>query len=74
MLRPTGNVRTQRISQSIAVFCNVWEDIADRTDEASRERIYRAIADAILDKVRAGARDPADIYAFVLGRAFRSLN
>jgi hypothetical protein len=73
MSEPTGSKRTQRISQSIAIFCNVWEDIADRTDEANRERICSVIADAIL-RVRAGARDPADIYAFALGKAFSALN
>jgi hypothetical protein len=29
---------------------------------------------AILQKVRGGARDPADIYAFALGKAFSALN
>jgi hypothetical protein len=74
MSQPTGSERTQRISQSVAIFCNVWEDIADRADEANRERICHAIADAILAKVRAGARDPADIYAFALGKAFSAMN
>jgi hypothetical protein len=74
MSEPSGSERTQRITQSVAIFCNVWEDIAGRTDEANRERICHAIADAILAKVRAGARDPADINAFALRKAFSAMN
>ena len=74
MRRHANPERAQRISQSVSIFRSVWDDVRDRTGEAGRERICHAIADAILDKVRSGARDPADIYAFALNKVISSLN
>ena len=74
MRRHANGKRAQRIAQSVAIFCSVWEDIKDRIDDVSRKRICHVIADAILDKVRTGARDPADIYAHAVSKACRSLN
>ena len=74
MRRNANGERAQRISQSVVIFCSVWEGVKDRADDASRERICHAIADAILYRVRAGARDPADIHAFALSKALNSLN
>jgi hypothetical protein len=74
MPRSVDGVRAKRISQSVAIFHNVWSDIRDRTDEVSRARVCHAIADAILHRVLSGARDPADIYAYAVDKARSALN
>ena len=61
-------------SQVIDIFCEVWRTFQDRTEKASRDRLCTAIADAVLNAVRTGNRDPANIYACAVTQARRSLN
>jgi hypothetical protein len=61
-------------SQAIDIFCEVWRNFEDRADNANRDRLCTAIADAVLNAVRTGSRDPADIYACAATQTRRSLN